>query len=383
MSTRESLTKHSAGKELERGNVLGQRELNRALLARQYLLQRVDLPVSEVVEHLIGLQAQAPNPPYFGLWARINGFRQEALAEAIQSREIVRIALMRSTIHLVTARDCLELRPLLQPVLTRGLMGSHGKRLEGIDTSALAAVGRSLVEERPLTFSELGAQLLERWPDRDPAVLAAAVRNLVPLVQIPPRGLWGSSGQAAHTTAEAWLGTPLSPALDVEKLIKRYLAAFGPASVNDMQIWCGLTRLREIVDRLRPELRTFCDVHGNELFDLPDAPLPDGSTPAPPIFLGEFDNMLLSYADRTRIISDEYRPRVFTVNGIIRSTFLIDGFVRGLWRLERKRGGAVLILEPFGPLMNHDRNALEEEGLRLLDFAASNDKTREIRFVNK
>lgn len=245
MSTRESLTKHSAGKELERGNVLGQRELNRALLARQYLLQRVDLPVSEVVEHLIGLQAQAPNPPYFGLWARINGFRQEALAEAIQSREIVRIALMRSTIHLVTARDCLELRPLLQPVMTRGLMGSHGKRLEGIDTSALAAVGRSLVEERPLTFSELGAQLLERWPDRDPAVLAAAVRNLVPLVQIPPRGLWGSSGQAAHTTAEAWLGTPLSPALDVEKLIKRYLAAFGPASVNDMQIWCGLTRLRE------------------------------------------------------------------------------------------------------------------------------------------
>lgn len=363
------------------GPVLGTRALNRALLARQLLLRRASMTASDAIGHLAGLQAQAPNPPYIGLWTRLESFRHEELSDLIVNRQAVRIALMRSTIHLVTARDCLAFRPVLQPLLERALIGSYGKRLAGVDITSLAAAGRTLVEERPRTFSELGKLLLEQWPDRDPSALANAVRNFVPLVQIPPRGIWGSSGQAIHTSAEAWLGSPLSSAATPDEMIMRYLAAFGPATVKDMQVWSGLTRLGEAVDRLRPQLRSFVDRNGNELFDLPDAPMPDPDTPVPVRFLSEFDNMLLSYDDRTRIIADEHRPLVFTENGIIRATILVDGFVNGLWTIERKRKAADLIIRPFGPLSGEAFAALLEEGARLLEFAAADSVTREIRIV--
>lgn len=368
-------------RKIEAGTVLGPRELNRALLARQHLLRRSDMPVPAMMEHLIGLQAQAPNPPYYGLWTRLNGFRQEELARLIQHRDVVRIALMRSTIHMVTARDCLELRPLLQPMLARAMTSSFGKRMGGVDLDALAEAGRALVEEQPLTFRELGARLLERWPDADPGRLAYAVRNLVPLVQIPPRGLWGSSGQPTHTSAEAWLGRPLSADSAVEQLLVRYLAAFGPATVKDMQAWSGLTRLADIVERLRPQLVTFRDIRGNELFDVPDAPLPDGDTPAPVKFVGEFDNLILSHEDRTRIIADEYRQAVITVNGLVRSTILVDGFVRGIWKIERQRKAATLVIEPFAPVSAQERDALAEEGSKLLAFAAAEGDSHDIRFA--
>ncbi|MDF2714574.1 MAG: hypothetical protein K0R28_1499 [Paenibacillus sp.] len=364
------------------GAVLGTRALNRALLARQLLLRRANMTVSDALGHLAGLQAQAPNPPYIGLWTRLESFRHEDLSDLIVNRQAVRIALMRSTIHLVTARDCLAFRPVLQPFMERVLIGSYGKRLAGLDIAAIAVAGRALVEERPRTFSELGKLLLEQWPDRDPSALANAVRNFVPLVQIPPRGIWGSSGQAAHTSAEAWLGSPLSSASLPDEMILRYLAAFGPATVKDIQVWSGLTRLSEAVDRLRPRLRTFIDRNGSELLDLPAAPLPDPDTPVPVRFLSEFDNVLLSYDDRTRIIADEHRPLVFTENGIIRATILVDGFVNGLWTIERKRKAAELIIRPFGPLSEEAHDALLEEGARLLEFAAADSVTREIRIVS-
>ncbi|UUZ89898.1 winged helix DNA-binding domain-containing protein [Paenibacillus sp. P25] len=360
--------------------VLGRRALNRALLARQMLLSRAELPVLDAVERLAGLQAQSPNAPYFALWTRLEGFRQEELSRFIEERKTVRIALMRSTLHLVSARDSLHWRPLLQPVLDRGLKGVYGKRLEGLDPAEIAAAGRKLVEAQPLTFSEIGKRLSERWPDRDPSALAAAVRTWVPLVQPPPRGLWGESGQAVHTSAEAWLGRPLAPEPAVEEMLLRYLAAFGPASVKDMQVWSGLTRLSAVVERLRPRLVTFRDEQGGELFDLPDAPRPDADTPVPPRFLGEYDNTLLSYADRTRILDEAARKRVFTENGIIRSTILIDGFVSGIWRVEKQRGTAVLIIEPFAWSPEQDRRALTEEGGRLLQFAAAED-VHEIRLI--
>ncbi len=212
---------------------------------------------------------------------------------------------MRNTVHLVSARDCLQLRPLVQPVIDRGFYTNraHREGLEGVDIEALSAAGRALLEERPRTAKELGELLRERWPERDPASLARAIRHLVPLVQVPPRGVWGKSGPAAHTTAEAWLSHPLDPGLSLEELVIRYLGTFGPASVKDVQAWSGLTRLGEVVDRLRPRLLSFRDERGRELFDLPDAPRPDPDTPAPPRFLPNFDNLILSHADRTRVVA--------------------------------------------------------------------------------
>jgi hypothetical protein len=361
--------------------VLTRRALNRALLARQMLLRREKISAVDAVERLAGMQSQAPNPPYVGLWTRLEGFRHEELSQAVRDRAVVRMALMRSTIHLATASDALELRPLVQPVLERGLRSAYGKRLEGLDLAEVAAAGRTLVEEEPRTFAELGAALGERWPGRDPAALAQAVRTFVPLVQVPPRGLWGVSGQAAHTSAEAWLGRPLA-APSAEEMVLRYLAAFGPATVKDAQVWSGISRLREVFAALRPRLCTFRDEDGNELFDLPCAPRPDPGTPAPARFLPEWDNVLLSHAVRTRILADEHRPRVFTVNGIILGTVLLDGFVAGTWKIVRGRGTAALHVEPFAPLSGPDRAAVEEEGAGLLAFAAADARAHAVHLAS-
>jgi hypothetical protein len=359
--------------------VLSKRALNRALLARQLLLQRSTLPAIDAIEHLGGLQSQAPNPPYIGLWTRLEDFRHDDLFSLIVDRQAVRIALMRSTIHLISARDCLALRPLIQPVVERGYKTNYGRFVAGLDLAEIAAAGRALVEEKPRTFSELGAQLQERWPDRDANALAQTVRTYVPLVQVPPRGLWGKSGAATHTSAEHWLGRPLETEPDPAHMVKRYLVAFGPATVSDIQTWSGLTGLRAVLDRMRPELRTFRDERGRELFDLPDASRPDPDLPVPIRFLPEYDNALLSHADRTRIIADEHRSRVFTVNGIIKGTVLIDGFVAATWQIVRARDAATLVIDPFIELSPSDRTAIAEEGERLLDFAAEESVKRDVQ----
>src|SRR5918997_751437 len=337
---------------------------------RQMLLRRRKLPAIEAIEHLVGMQAQVPNPPYVGLWTRLEGFHLDELARLILDRRAVRIALMRNTIHLVTARDCLRLRPLVQPVLDRGLYANraHQAEIAGVNIEALVSAGRTLLEERPRNDKELGELLKERWPDRDAAFLARAIRHLVPLVQVPPRGVWGKSGQATHTTAEAWLGRPLDPDPSLDEMVVRYLGAFGPAAVKDVQTWSGLTRLREVTDRLRPHLRTFRDERGKELFDLPDAPRPDPDTPAPPRFLPEFDNLILSHADRTRFIAEEYRKALASRNGMVPAAFLTGGFVRGTWKTGRSRGRARLEIKPFEILDKEDRDALAEEGEIFLRF---------------
>jgi Winged helix DNA-binding domain len=358
------------------GEVLGRRALNRALLERQLLLRRHALPATAAIEHLVGMQAQVPNAPYVGLWARLEDFRPQELAGLLQSRQAVRIALMRSTIHLVTARDCVTLRPLVQPVLERTLNGNFARGLAGVDTAALAVAGRALVEERPRTFSELGALLAERWPDRDPGALAIAVRALVPLVQVPPRGVWGAAGQAVHASAEAWLGRPLDPEPSPEGLVLRYLAAFGPATVADVRTWSGLSGLREVVERLRPGLRAFRDDRGRELLDLPGAPRPAADTPAPPRLLPEYDNLLLSHADRTRVIADEHRSAVSTSGSL-----LVDGFARGAWTIRRERGAAILRLRVFEPLTAPERDAVSEEAGQLLEFAAAGADRRDLRIT--
>jgi winged helix DNA-binding protein len=355
--------------------VLTRRALNRALLARQMLLTRERITAARAVERLVGMQAQVPHDPYVGLWTRIEGFDPTELARLIDRRRAVRIALLRGTIHLFTARDTVALRPVLQPVNERWWRNQFGKRLSATERKRVAAAGRGLVEEEPRTFEDLGRLLHERWPGIEPFALAMTIRADVPLVQVPPRGIWRKSGLARHTSAEHWLGVPLGRSAAPDALILRYLAAFGPAAVMDAQNWSGLTLLREVFERLRPKLRTFRDENGRELFDVRRGPLPDPATPAPPRFLPEYDNVLLGHKDRSRISADvTVRPTIGD------AWLLVDGFVRGVWRIERSETAAVLRIRQLQPITRRDRTAVTDEGKRLLAFAAAEARTRAVRF---
>jgi hypothetical protein len=349
--------------------VLERRALNRALLERQMLLGRHNLSALDAVERLAGMQAQEPDAPYLGLWTRLEDFEPDELARLISDRRVVRVPLMRSTIHLVSDRDCLKLRPVIQPVLARAFSGSPFRRkLEGLDLDELLAAGLASLEDRPRTRAELSALLAERWPDRDPLSLAYAITFLAPLVQVPPRGIWGESGQATWTTTESWLGRPLDPTSSPDEIFLRYLAAFGPATVADARAWSGLGGLREVFERLRPQLITFRDERGRELFDVPGAPLPDPETPAPPRFLPAFDNALLSHNDRTRIIPEEHR-KMLSRDRFMRGV-LLDGFACATWKTEQRGGKLTLVIEPFEPLTEENRDVLAREGERLLGFLA-------------
>ncbi|MFF2731979.1 winged helix DNA-binding domain-containing protein [Streptomyces sp. NPDC058008] len=357
--------------------VLSTRALNRATLERQLLLRRAAVPVKEAVGRLVGLQAQNTRPPYFQLFSRLEGFDPAALAALMESRELVRIVTLRSTIHTHTAEDALTLRPLVQPARDRELhMFRSG--LTGVDLDRLAALARELVEERPRTMKELREELLPHWPDADPRALAVAARCRLPLVQVTPRGLWGRSGQVALTTAEHWLDSPTRPAASPDATVLRYLGAFGPASVKDMQTWAGLTRMREVFDRLRPRLVTFRDDDGVELFDLPDAPRPDPGTPAPVRFLPEFDNVLLGHADRTRVIPPAYKGR----NGLGNQSYgsvLADGFLAALWRLDESGDTAVVTVQTLGEPGRAVREEITQEALHL-QTVMSTASVRDVRF---
>lgn len=350
---------------------IGPRALNRALLERQLLLRRHALPAEQAIEHLVGLQAQAPKAPYVGLWARLSSFRPPELARLIEERRAVRTHVMRATIHLLTSRDCVAIHSLFRSVLTRQFAGTAFARdLEGVDFDVLLAAGRELLAAKPHTRAELGALLTERWPDRDGPSLAYAVTYLVPTVQTPPRGVWGESGAARFTTTEDWLGRSPDPAPSTEELVIRYLGAFGPASVADVQAWSGLTGLRHLVDEMRPRLLRLRDERGRELFDLPDAARPHDDAPAPPRFLPEYDNALLAHADRSRVNPEKRPVPLPPGTGGTSGTVLIDGFFRATWKVARERSEATLQVEHFGPLTREQRATVEAEGMELLRFVA-------------
>ena len=356
-------------------DVLSLRALNRATLARQLLLERSELPLLDAVGHLVGLQAQEPPDPYLGLWSRVADFRPEELSRLLLDRRVVRIAVMRSTLHLVTADDCLVLRPLMQPVLDAELARhrEYAPALAGVDVDAVLAFGREFLAE-PRTGRELRAALAERFPEHEPAALAYACRNHLGVVQVPPRGVWGRTGGVVTTTAESWLGRPFATSPSLDDVVARYLGAFGPATVADVAAWSRLTGLGEVVERLRPTLRTFRDERGRELFDLPGAPRPGPDVPAPVRFLPEYDNLLLSHADRSRFAAPGRRELLGRVTGRINGTVLVDGTVSAVWQLEPGR-----LVVSHVPMTKRAAASVEAEGRRFLRFRATD--VRDVKLV--
>ena len=362
--------------------ILDRRALNRALLARQLLLKRHHLSASATLERLVGMQAQAPNLPYVGLWSRLEGFRHEQLSRLVESKRAVRISLMRNTIHLITTRDALDLKPLFMPLGERGFMhGSPwGRNVKNADMKAVLEAGREIMSEKPRTIAQLTKILEQRFPGRDANALAYGVRYMLPMVFTPPRGTWGGRGLVTLMTIESWLGRPLGAPSPPDGFVLRYLAAFGPATPADFRAWSGLS-MHEVFERLRPRLKIFQNERGAELFDVPKAPRPVGETTVPVRFMPDFDNILLAYADRTRIMPSGKHLGMFNSNGAMMGSVLCDGFVRAKWAPVKSDSATILVVTPFEkPISKADEHAIAEEGLRLLEFLAPEEK-HDVRFA--
>ncbi|KIF68840.1 hypothetical protein HY68_09855 [Streptomyces sp. AcH 505] len=358
--------------------VLDTRALNRATLARQLLLDRADLPVLDAVAHLGGLQAQEPQEPYLGLWSRLRGFDPAVLSGLLVARGVVRTHLMRRTVHLVTAADVLAWRSRHGAMLRQRVLGVYRAELAAVDLDELAAAALAVMADgEPRSMAELARALADRWPAPGPRALGEMViAALVPMAQLPPRGLWRTRAGVRNVPLASWLGRevdPLSPdgADPVgQALVRRYLAAFGPAASADLRAWCGLAGLPAAVAAIRHELVSFRDESGRELLDLPDAPRPDPDTPAPVRFLPAFDNAILGYQDRTRVIDAAHRGLSVAGERVV----LVDGRVAATWRVE---SGTVAVT-PLHHLARGDRTAVTEEGRAMAAFLSDNE-TAEVR----
>jgi Winged helix DNA-binding domain len=355
--------------------LLSARALGRAALARQFLLERADVPVLDAVAHLGGLQAQEPQEPYLGLWSRLRAFDPARLSDLLIERQVVRTHLMRRTVHLVTAEHALTWRTRHAEMLRQRVLGVYRRQLDGVDLDELAAAGRDvLADGEPRSLGRIGRLLAERWPAPGPRVLGeAVVAAAVPVVQIPPRGLWRSTAGADYVLLSTWLGRePDPPAAGSDPagqaLVRSYLAAFGPAASADLRAWCGLAGLPAAVTAVRDELIAFRDERGRELLDLPDAPRPDPDTPAPVRFLPAFDNAILGYHDRSRIIDHAHRG--LSVAG--QRAVLVDGRVAGTWTVD----ASTVIVEPLSRLTRADRTAVAEEGRALASFLSDGESQR-------
>jgi hypothetical protein len=344
--------------------LLTPRQLNRATLQRQLLLERVSRPAIDVIRAFAGLQAQNPRDPYLALWSRLDAFAPEELETLLVERSVVRLGVQRGTVHAIAADDCAVLRPLAQPIMAQQLRAHPDFKAAArpIDVAAVTAHARDVLGERPCTAKQLRDALAERFPEFDPAAMLIASRFNLAYVQVPPRGLWRRSGQVVGTTAEAWLGCSLEADPAPDAIVLRYVAAFGPATVQDAATWSRYTGLREVFDRVRPQLRTFRDEAGRELFDVPDSTIPDGDVPAPVRFLPEYDNVLLGHADRRRFVADDFRTRMPYERLGFLGNLLVDGMLAGGWRAD----GPTLRVYTVDRLAGGARAAVEEEGRRLL-----------------
>ena len=359
--------------------ILSRRAINRATLCRQLLLERDDLRPHDAVRALAGLQAQAPLAPHVALWTRLRRYSPATLDELYDARRVVRSNLLRATVHLVTTDDAVNWQALLGPVGARTVQSAFGKRLAGIDLDALTATAYKLLSESALSTAELGELLAPRFPGYDADALAYGARGRLALIHVPPRGKWNASAPTRQTTFAAWLGREPEPGPRPDELFLRYLAAFGPASVQDAQAWSGLTRLSEVADRLAPGLPVFRDPSGRILYDLPDAPRPSEFVAAPVRFLPEFDNVFFGYADRTRFIPDLRKPPIPPGNGARTGTLFVDGDWRGTWKISLPKASkadtgdaapAVLAVSLFQQVTADEREAIEQEAADLGRFIA-------------
>ncbi|MRH89126.1 winged helix DNA-binding domain-containing protein [Nocardia sp. SYP-A9097] len=350
--------------------VISPRQLNRTLLMRQLLTERVTMPAADLIHHLIAVQGQEANWPFIGLWTRLTDFRPAELDSLLHDRTIVRSTTIRRTVHLTTADDYRWLFPTVRPMIEQSLKLAYYREAFGdLDHTEFATAGRELLTGRTLARTELGRTLSERFPTPHPERLAAILGHLTPLVHHAEAGVWGSwrNRRVAVALAEEWIGGPLDTEPDQEKMVLRYLAAFGPATVADIQSWSGITRLAEVITRLRPQLRTLRDDSGRELYDLPDAPLADPDLPAPVRFLPAFDNALLAHKDRRRVITDEDRSRITKIASGGVPMYLVDGFVHGRWDLD----GPNLRITPWHPLSPAAEVAVHAEAEKLLPTLTS------------
>lgn len=347
--------------------VLTARELNRATLARQLLLRRQRLPVARTLERIGGLQAQKVPSPYLGLLARLDGFGHGALTRALESRRVVKATLMRGTLHLVSADDYLVFATASQPSLEA--LWRRSAHAERSDYRELVAATLEFASE-PRTGPEL-RDFVAGVAGVGPTAAENVwwwVRTYAPLLRLPPDGVWGGGSRVWIGTAESWLGRgpEKDPATATELLLRRYLAAFGPARVADASQWSGLSaaRVRDALERLDSSLRRFRDERGRELVDLRRVPLPPASTPAPPRLLAMWDSSLLAYEERDRVLPDEYRKTVIDRRGDVAQTILVDGRVAGIWRVD----GCRVRLEPFAPLPRGVARELADEAARVEAF---------------
>ncbi|MFF2084522.1 winged helix DNA-binding domain-containing protein [Nocardia sp. NPDC058176] len=355
--------------------VLDARALNRATLARQMLLDRAEVSAFDAIAHLGGLQAQEPQEPFVGLWTRVGGFEPVALSELLVGHRVLRTHLMRRTVHLLTAEDVLAWRARHDAMLRQRVVGVYRRQLDGVDLDELAAAGRAVAADgEPRSLTELARTLVERWPETDQRALGEMLVSLVPVAQLPPRGVWRAKGGVRNVAVSVLLGREIDPLPDDvadpvgQAMIRRYLAAYGPAATADVRAWSGVAGLPAAVAALRPELVTFRDERGRELLDLPGAPLPDPDTPAPVRFLPAFDNAVLGYDDRGRIIDDAHRG--LSVAGA--RFVLVDGRVAATWTVE---DGTVAVTA-LRPLARAERAEVAEEGERLALLLSEGDSAR-------
>lgn len=357
-------------------------ELNRATLARQLLLARRKAPVVKAIESLAGLQAEDSVSPYVALAVRLEVFGVADLTRALESRRVVRAPAMRSTLHILSANDYLLLAGALRPAHLAAFRRYYPKDWNRGDVGGIADAARELTDSSPRSFAELCELLAPLAPDApNPHFFQWVARVHVPLVGLPPAGTWRNRASPRYLSAERALEHTVAPASDGSAhLVMRYLAAFGPASRQDVETWAGMTGLGKVLGGLAPKLRTFRDEQGRLLYDLPKGPRPGAGVPAPPRLLARADNVLLSHADRTRVLPKEYAAPVIRM-GRMKAAFLVDGTVRGTWRIERSRKAAVLVLEPFEPIPKTRHAPLMAEATRMLKFvepdATSHDRRLE------